>query len=174
MNPLEAEDLNLRLDELRARADAHVRERDRLEHEAKVLSEERSNLSSKASRLESEAKHAERLSSDDAISAREACLMKEQWQAKLDLMVSRGGLGDIDGTKYQIRHYKQIQERLEKSVRSSQASIAKKRQQAEELRKKAAEAGSRSMSARKRAQSEHDSYISVKRRIQQLTDVNQN
>lgn len=168
MNSLEC--LTSSVEELRKKADIHRTERDRLQTEAETCSEERRVLSSKASRLESEAKHKEKLAADDAISAREETLLRDQWQAKLDLLMSRGGLGDIEGARYQIRHHTQAKERLERSVRSAERDIASKRKEAEALRKKANEAGSMSMSLKKKAQSEHDAYISVMRRIQRIID----
>lgn len=164
------DDVPSRIAELRKEADSHRIERDRLQKEADTLAEEKRVLSSKASKLESEAKHSEKIAADDAISAREAALMKDQWQAKLDLLMSRGGLGDIDGTRYQIRRYSQTQERLERSVAAAEKEISSKRKKAEELRKRSAKAGSESSSLRKRSQAEHDAYISVMRRIQLLLE----
>ncbi len=158
------------LKELNKEAANHKAERDRFHQQADVLAEKRDKLQEKARRLSSEARAMKDQRDDCNLSAQEARQKRDEWNDKAKMMRERGGLGDINGAKQMADTYHQKMVKYNTSGQAIHEKMHQLFEEADKLRDEAQVCHEQYLDCRKAADSEHEKFIQVVKRINSVKD----
>ncbi len=156
--------------ELNKEANKHKASRDKYHQQASVLADKRNALQDKARRLSAQANVVKQQRDDYNLSAKEAKEKREEWNDKVAMMRERGGLGDIGEAKAQSQSYHQ---KVVKFSADGQLAHEKMKQlwdEADRLRAEAQTCHEQFLTCKKAADSEHEKYIAVIRKIEKVRD----
>ena len=158
------------LKELNKEAANHKAERDRFHQQADILAEKRDKLQAKVRKLSDEARALKAQRDDYNLTASEMRQKRDEWNDKAKTMRERGGLGDINGAKQMADTYHQ---KMVKANTSGQLVHEKMHQlfdEADKLRQEAQVCHEQYLDCKKAADLEHEKYIQVVKRINNVKD----
>jgi len=158
------------LRELNKEAANHKNERDKYHQQADVLAEKRDKLQEKARRLSSEARALKAQRDDYNLTASEARQKRDEWNDKVQMMRARGGLGDINGAKQMADTYHQQMVKASSSGQVAHEKMHALYEEADKLRAEAQVCHEQYLDCKKAADSEHEKYIQVVKRINAVKD----
>ncbi|MBR1452071.1 MAG: hypothetical protein IJ592_01055 [Candidatus Methanomethylophilaceae archaeon] len=158
------------LKELNKEAAKHKAERDRYHQQADVLAEKRDKLQEKAKRLSSEARSLKAQRDDYNLTASEMRQKRDEWNDKARTMRERGGLGDISGAKQMADTYHQKMVKANDSGQLIHEKMHQLFEDADKLRAEAQVCHEQYLDCKKAADAEHEKFIQVVKRINNVKD----